>query len=108
MKKFMLIGVLASLAACANVKPADDTDVLMQLPEKPTNCIYLYKVGVEAQVDSREDAIQYLKNRIAAEHKTGNSFWIETEDRYDNAWGAFRPKYKYTLGARVYDCSLKK
>ena len=44
MKKIILSVLLLSVAACTNtVKVDDGADALVQLNNKPNNCVYLYK-----------------------------------------------------------------
>ena len=107
MKKFIIFSVCLLLAACTNtIKPENDSDKLTQLKSEPINCVYLYKINVESAVYSHDDAVQYLKNRIAEQKKTGNAFWVEKDEKQQNSWVMFGPEYKYLMTARVYDCAV--
>ena len=109
MKKIILSVLLLSVAACTNtVKVDDGADALVQLNNKPNNCVYLYKLDAEASLYSHDDAIRYLKNRIVAQNKSGNAFWLERDETGQNSWVMFGPEHKYLMTARVYDCGNKK
>ena len=106
MKKIFLICFVGALAACTHaIKPENNSDSLMMVKSVPSNCVYLYKLDAEASVYSHDDAIQYLKNRIAEQNKTGNVFWLERDETVQNTWVMFGPEYKYLMTARVYDCA---
>ena len=101
--------LLLSVAACTNtVKVDDGADALVQLNNKPNNCVYLYKLDAEASLYSHDDAIRYLKNRIVAQNKSGDAFWLERDETVQNSWVMFGPEHKYLMTARVYDCGNKK
>lgn len=107
MKKIALFGLLALLTACNHtIKPENDADKLVQLNAEPKNCVYLYKLDADVSVYSHDDAVQYVKNRIAQQHKTGNAFWLEKDETKQNSWVMFGPEYKYFMTARVYDCAV--
>lgn len=109
MKKLVLIGLVSVLAACASsVKPQGNTETLVQVPNVQKNCVYLYKVSADREAYSHEDAVQYLKNQIAAQNKTGNVFWLEKDEKEKVDGAVFGPKYRYLLTARVYDCAIAK
>ncbi len=109
MKKILMIGFVAMLAACTNtVKPEYEKDNLVQLKQEPRNCTYLYKLNADASVYSHDDAIQYLKNRIAEQNKSGNAFWLEKDEKQQNDWVMFGPEHRYVMTARVYDCASLK
>lgn len=109
MKKILMFGMVCFVAACTNsVKPENNSDKLVLAKSEPKNCVYLYKMDAEASVYSHDDAIQYLKNRIAAQGKSGNVFWLERDETVQNTWVMFGPEYKYLMTARVYDCATAK
>ncbi len=106
MKKLFLFGVICLLAACNNtVKPVDNVDSLKLVESEPKNCVFLYKMNAVAEFYSRDDAVQYLKNQIADQHKSGNVIWLERIDKVQKEWVMFGPEYKYDMVARVYDCA---
>lgn len=108
MKKIILCSVVALLAACNNtVKPENNSDKLVLVNVEPKGCTYLYKMDADASFYSHDDAVAYLKNRIASQNKTGNVFWLEKDKKEQNSWVMFGPEYKYSLTARVYDCPIK-
>lgn len=101
--------LLLCLSACTNTVKVDaGADSLVQLDTQPTNCMYLYKMDVDVSLYSHDDAVRYLKNRIVAQNKSGNYFWLERDDAVKNDWIIFGPEYKYIMTARVYDCGNKK
>ena len=105
MKKLLLFGLLGVLAACNNtVKPENDSDSLVMVNQEPKGCFFLYKIDVDAAFYSHDDAVQYLKNRIMAQPKPGNVFWVEKDVKEQNDWVMFGPEYKYIMTARVYNC----
>ena len=106
MKKILLLGLVAVLSACNHtIKPEDNADKLVLVNSEPKGCIFLYKMDADASFYSHDDAVQYLKNRIAAQNKTGNVFWLEKDEKQQNSWVMFGPEYKYSMTARVYDCA---
>ncbi len=108
MKKLFAL-LLLCVSACTNtVEPLNGADALVQLESQPKNCMYLYKIDVDASMYSRDDAIRYLKNRIVAQNKSGNHFWLERDNAIKNDGAVFGPEYKYMMTARVYDCGNKK
>ena len=107
MKKIIMLGLVGVLAACNNtVKPQENADDLILVKSEPKNCVYLYKMDADASFYSHDDAVQYLKNRIAAQNKTGNVFWLSKDEKIQNEWVMFGPEYKYSLTAKVYDCPI--
>ena len=101
--------LLLCVSACTNtVDVSDGADALVQLDNAPKNCMYLYKIDVDASMYSHDDAIRYLKNRIVAQNKSGNHFWLERDAAIKNDGAIFGPEYKYMMTARVYDCGNKK
>ena len=109
MKKLFLICFVGLLAACNHtVKPENDSDKLVLVDVAPKGCLYLYKIDADAEFYSHDDAIQYLKNRIATQGKGGNVFWLERDEKQQKSWFMFGPEYKYSLTARVYDCPVSK
>lgn len=106
MKKIIMFGMVCLLAACTHaIKPENNSDKLIQVKSAPAGCVYLYKLDAEASVYSHDDAISYLKNRIAEQAKTGNVFVLERDETVQNTWVMFGPEYKYLMTARVYDCA---
>lgn len=109
MKKIILCFGVVLLAACNHtVDVSEKSSDLIQVASAPENCVFLYKINADASVYSHDDAIQYLKNRIVAQNKTGNVFWLEKDEKQQNSWVMFGPEYKYVMTARVYDCGGKK
>ena len=107
MKKILMLCFIGVLAACTNtVKTEKNSDELVMVKSQPKNCVYLSKIEVEASVYSHDDAMQFLKNRIAAENKNkkGNVFWIEKDQQEQNEWVMFGPEYKYFMTAHLYNC----
>lgn len=109
MKKFILLGLVGVLAACNNTVAPEKSEIdLIQVKQEPKSCVYLYKIDADAAFYSHDDALQYLKNRIIAQEKTGNVFWLAKDEKEQNSWVMFGPEYKYNMTAHVYDCkSLK-
>ena len=108
MKKIILCSFVALLAACNHtITPEDNSDKLVLVKSEPKGCMFLYKMDADASFYSHDDAIQYLKNRIQAQNKTGNVFWLEKDEKVQNSWVMFGPEYKYSMTARVYDCAGK-
>ena len=106
MKKILLSLCVVILAGCNNtVKPENNSESLVLVNQEPKGCAFLYKMNADASFYSHDDAIQYLKNRIAAQNKTGNVFWLEKDEKQQNSWVMFGPEYKYSMTARVYDCA---
>ena len=106
MKKLILCTFVLLLTACNHtIKSENDSDKLVLVNKEPRNCIYLYKMDADASFYSHDDAVAYLKNRIAAQNKTGNVFWLEKDEKQQNSWVMFGPEYKYSMTARVYDCA---
>ena len=109
MKKIFLICVIGLLAACNNtVKPVSNAENFKIVETEPQNCVFLYKMNAVAEFYSREDAIQYLKNQIAEQNKSGNVIWLERAYKVQKEWVMFGPEYKYDMVARVYDCAKAK
>ena len=105
MKKLLLCVFVGLLAACNNtVKPVESSDSLVVINYKPKSCVYLYKMSTSAEFYSRDDAVQYLKNQVVAQNKSGNVIWLEQEEKVQKDWVMFGPEYKYNMTARVYDC----
>ena len=75
MKKIILCSVVALLVACNNtVKPENNSDKLVLVNVEPKGCTYLYKMDADASFYSHDDAVAYLKNRIASQNKTNFFF----------------------------------
>ena len=109
MKKLFLIGLIAFLTACNHtVNPENDSNKLVLMNNEPKGCVYLYKMDADASFYSHDDAVQYLKNRIMAQPKPGNVFWLEKDEKQQNTWVMFGPEYKYFMTARVYNCPIEK
>lgn len=109
MKKILLIGLIAVLAACNHtIKPENNSDKLVLVNTEPKGCVYLYKIDADSSFYSHDDAVQYLRNRIMEQQKTGNVFWLEKDETEQNSWVMFGPEHKYIMSARVYDCLLSK
>ena len=107
MKKILVCGLVCILSACNHtVKTENDSNKLVLLNNEPKGCAYLYKIDAEADFYSHDDAIQYLKNRIAANNKNGNVFWLEKDEKQQKSWVMFGPEYKYSMTARVYNCPM--
>ena len=105
MKKILLCVFVGILAACTSaVKPVDAAGYFLVIDFKPRNCVYLYKMDVTAEYYSRDDAIQYLKNQVAEQNKSGNVIWLERIEKVQNDWIMFGPEYKYNMTAHVYEC----
>ena len=109
MKKLFLFGFVCLLAACNHtINPEGNSDKLVLSDTEPKGCVYLYKMDADASFYSHDDAVQYLKNRIAGQNKTGNVFWLEKDKKEQNSWVMFGPEYKYSMTARVYNCPINK
>ena len=107
MKKILLLGILAILTGCNHtVQTENNSDNLIMVNKEPKGCSYLYKIDADAAFYSHDDAILYLKNRIMAQPKPGNVFWLEKDEKQQNSWVMFGPEYKYFMTARVYNCPI--
>ena len=105
MKKILTILCPAALAACSGfIEPRPETKYLRQLRDEPIGCAFLYKLEVDALVYDRDDAVQYLENRIVDQSKKGNAYWMVSIRTSPREWKFFGEDRSYIITANVYKC----
>lgn len=100
-----LIFCFPILAACTGmVRPDPETANIVQLKDEPVGCQFLYRLEVDALVYSKEDAVQYLENRIVDQARKGNAYWLVSIRTNPKEWAFFGQERSYILTSNVYKC----
>ena len=102
MKKLALFLLLA---ACVEaVEKAPGTENLIPIHDEPVGCRLLYRLEVDALTRDKNDAVQFLENKIAAEQRPGNAYWITSIRTSPREGVVFGREHSYIVAANVYKC----
>lgn len=105
MKKYLAFSVLFFVVACTGmVERRPETKYLVQLKDEPVGCQYLYRLEVDALVYTKEDAIQYLENRIVDQARKGNTYWLVSIRTNPREFAFIGQERSYIIVANVYKC----
>ena len=101
MKKYIAFMSLVFLCACTGTNIDNG---LTRLEKEPKNCDFLYVLNSNASTYKLSGAYDFLEKSILEQDKTGDSYYIVSEDVSKNSDAVFGPRNTFKFKVKVYKC----